>query len=345
MYLTETHIRLDDVRCYAYHGVLPQERVVGADYTVSLDLQLTAPAPAVRDDRLEGTVDYAEAFRLVRREMARPSALLEHVAGRILQALFDTFPRIEAASVAVRKVNPPMGADCSGAAVTLTARRFAPPRRLRLLILDFDGTLADTAAGIVATMTAAFRECGLPVPDAAAVRRTIGLPLPQSISLLAGLQPGEALDRATATYRRLFETIGTQAVSAFPHVIETLRRACGAGITTAIATSRGSASVRALCAQLGHAPYVRYYVAEDNVRHKKPAPDAVLLLLQQTGTRPEDCLVVGDTSYDIEMGRAAGCPTCGVTYGNHDRTQLAEADFLIDDFAQLAGEDGSFPLP
>lgn len=345
MYLAHTSIRLDQIRCYAYHGVLPQERAIGADYAVSLCLQLTGASPAVFGDRLGGTVDYAEVYRLVRREMALPSALLEHVAGRILQSLFDRFQRIEAADVEVRKLNPPMGADCDGAAVTLSASRYAPPARLRLLVLDFDGTLADTAAGIVATMTATFGECGLPLPAAEAVRATIGLPLESSIARLSGLPRGERLDHAVATYRRLFETIGTRAVTAFPHVVETLRRAYDRGITMAIATSRGSQSVRALCQQLGLAPYLSHYVAEDNVTNKKPAPDAVLLLLQQTGIRPEETLVVGDTSFDITMGHDAGCATCSVTYGNHTREQLAAADCLIDDFAQLAGPDGSFPLP
>ena len=62
-----------------------------------------------------------------------------------------------------------------------------------------------------------------------------------------------------------------------------------------------------------------------------------LRALSLTGTRPEEALVVGDTTFDIEMGRSAGCKTCGVTFGNHSRSQLqaAGADFLIDDFAQL----------
>ena len=123
MQLLSTTVTLDDIRCYAYHGVLDQERIVGGDYTVSLRLTLSDASQAVWHDQLEGTVNYAEAYELVRRVMSQPSALLEHVAGRLLQALFDTFPLVAEAEVQVRKVNPPMGADCNGASVVLRAKR------------------------------------------------------------------------------------------------------------------------------------------------------------------------------------------------------------------------------
>ena len=123
MKLLSTIVTLDDIRCYAYHGVLEQERVVGGNYAVSLRLSLSDASPAVLHDQLEGTVNYAEVYELVRRVMAQPSALLEHVAGRMAQSLFDKFPLIAEAEVQVRKVNPPMGADCDGASVVLHARR------------------------------------------------------------------------------------------------------------------------------------------------------------------------------------------------------------------------------
>lgn len=207
----------------------------------------------------------------------------------------------------------------------------------RLLILDFDGTLADTAGGIVATMNATFRTIGRPEADAGDICQTIGLPLTQSIALLAGIREEAELQHAVDTYHRLFETIGVQATDLFPHVHETLRRLHDEGLAMAIATSRGGKSVRALCAKLGIAPYLTAYVAEEDVENKKPAPDAVRMLLDMTHTPAEVAWVVGDTVFDIEMGHRAGCPACGVTYGNHPRAHLeaAGADRLIDDFAQL----------
>lgn len=207
----------------------------------------------------------------------------------------------------------------------------------RLLVLDFDGTLADTAGGITATMAATFEALELPVPAAAAVRQTIGLPLTQSVALLAGNDAPAFVERATDTYRRLFETIGVRATGIFPHVADTLGRLHAEGLTLTIATSRGGDSVRALCRNLGIAPYLADYVADEDVPNKKPAPDAVRLLLERTGIPAAETLVVGDTTYDIDMGRAAGCRTCGVTYGNHSAQQLADAaaDWLIGDFAEL----------
>jgi len=116
-------IALRSLRFHAFHGCLPQERTVGNDYTVDVRLTLPAAPEAVEQDRLEGTVNYAEVYELVRQEMQIPSRLIEHVAGRILSRIFRTFPAVQEAVVTVCKHNPPIGACCDGAAVTLRRTR------------------------------------------------------------------------------------------------------------------------------------------------------------------------------------------------------------------------------
>lgn len=123
MTISQCDIRLEGLRFYAFHGVLEQERRVGGDYTLDLILTLSDADAAIFQDDLSGTVNYAEVYELVKREMATPSALLEHVAGRILAALFEAFPKVAAATVKLRKDNPPMGATCDGCSVVLTAKR------------------------------------------------------------------------------------------------------------------------------------------------------------------------------------------------------------------------------
>ena len=119
MICTDNYIYLNGLKFYAYHGVLPQERTVGGEYWVDLTLYHDNIGAAVQDARLDGTVHYAEAYEIVRREMAQPSALLEHVGGRIAQALFAAFPALLRIEVEVCKANPPIGAACEGASVKL----------------------------------------------------------------------------------------------------------------------------------------------------------------------------------------------------------------------------------
>lgn len=123
MTITNCEIRLDGLRFYAYHGVLEQERRVGGHYTVDLQLRLEQATAAIDNDDLAGTVNYAEVYDVVRKEMSVPSALLEHVAGRILRAVFAQFPLVAAACIVVRKDTPPMGADSKGCAVKIDAVR------------------------------------------------------------------------------------------------------------------------------------------------------------------------------------------------------------------------------
>lgn len=116
MKLMSSKIYLRNVRFHAFHGVLPQEVIVGNDYLVNLVLDYDFSS-ALKTDDLQGTLNYAEVYQKVREEMAVPSKLLEHVAGRIAHRLFSDFPEIQKLQLSITKVNPPMGADSDGAGV------------------------------------------------------------------------------------------------------------------------------------------------------------------------------------------------------------------------------------
>ena len=116
MKLMSSKIYLRNVRFHAFHGVLPQEGIVGNDYLVNLVLDYDFSS-ALKTDDLQGTLNYAEVYQKVREEMAVPNKLLEHVAGRIAHRLFSDFPEIQKLQLSITKVNPPMGADSDGAGV------------------------------------------------------------------------------------------------------------------------------------------------------------------------------------------------------------------------------------
>lgn len=122
MKVTKSSIIIHQLRVYAYHGVDPQERVVGAYFLIDLHAH-TDFSQAMHTDRLDHTVSYAQLCQAIRQEMATPSELLEQVAGRILQRLFHDFPALSRISLTLYKQNPPMGADCQGAGISVEAER------------------------------------------------------------------------------------------------------------------------------------------------------------------------------------------------------------------------------
>lgn len=122
MKIAASNILLDDMRFYAYHGVMEQERQVGGEYSLSLTVEADL-AEAARTDDVADTINYAALYALVEREMAVPSRLLEHVAARIGWRTLEEYDRVTAVTVKVTKLNPPMGADCKGASVELKLTR------------------------------------------------------------------------------------------------------------------------------------------------------------------------------------------------------------------------------
>lgn len=124
MALTENlaEIAIDGLRLRCRHGVMPQERVVGNDFEYTIVMRYDA-SEAVKSDDISAAVNYAEAVDVVRRTMETPSQLLEHAAGRLIDAFFAAFPSVCFVKVCVTKVAPPIPAQMRGVSVTLARSR------------------------------------------------------------------------------------------------------------------------------------------------------------------------------------------------------------------------------
>lgn len=118
MKMTSSYIFLEGVRIHAYHGVLPQENVVGQDFLVSVRCGVDI-SEAMEHDTLESTLNYATLYQLITHEMAQTSQLIEHVAGRMAKSIFREFPMVTSLDITITKLNPPMRGDCKGAGVEL----------------------------------------------------------------------------------------------------------------------------------------------------------------------------------------------------------------------------------
>ncbi len=210
-------------------------------------------------------------------------------------------------------------------------------------ILDFDGTLGDTTNIIVKTMMQTIDELHLPRRTREQCAAMIGLPLKQTFT---DLYPDfdlcvvdDALgDRCAEVYRRIFDVNNTpDAVPLFPGVYDTLQELHRRGNMLTIASSRASATLNGYVKRLHLEDCINYVVAADDVTHAKPHAEPVLKTMEENGLQPDECIVVGDTRFDILMAHNAGVKAVGVTYGNGKREELVEAnaEYIIDDFREL----------
>lgn len=209
---------------------------------------------------------------------------------------------------------------------------------IRLLVFDFDGTLADTRELIVLTNQEVQRRMHYPVRDEASIVATIGLPLSDGILAMCPDVRREDLPQWVAVYRDVFESLKGKIVpSLFPHVSETLAELCRRGCICSVASSRGSVSLNDFLREMGIAPYITYVLGAEDVTHAKPNPEPVLKTLRELIIPASETLVVGDMPVDIQMGLGAGALTCGVSFGNSDRPALlaSGADYVVDDFWEI----------
>ena len=118
----QNKIILKGLRLYAYHGVMEQERKVGAYFTIDCEVECDMSV-AIQTDFLYATISYADIYGTIKREMEKSSFLVEHVSGRIAKAILDEYPKAQSVRIRLLKENPPMGADCQGAGVEIVESR------------------------------------------------------------------------------------------------------------------------------------------------------------------------------------------------------------------------------
>lgn len=208
-------------------------------------------------------------------------------------------------------------------------------KEIKLIILDFDGTLGDTADLIIRTMQATIKELGLPSRTDKECGDMIGLRLIEIPHVLFP-ECGDISELYASTYRRLFHEFNTDgAVTLYPNVMETLMELKRRGKTLTIASSRSHASLAEYIENLGLSEIISYILGADDVKEGKPNPEAIFKTLERFDFDTDEAIMIGDTVFDINMGINAGVKTCGVTYGNGSRESLSDADWVIDDFGSL----------
>lgn len=210
-----------------------------------------------------------------------------------------------------------------------------------LVMFDMDGTLIDTQSLICEHMATAFSGAGLPAPTPEDVRRIIGLSLPVAIGRLADSQDESLIDRLVEDYKEHYRAslvLGSDREGLFPGArasLDALR--AEPDYVLGIATGKGLAGVRRILELHSLSDHFTTLQTPDH-NPSKPHPGMLLRAMEETGAATTETVMVGDTVFDIELGRAAGVATIGVTWGYHDAADLvaAGADAMIDHFDDLA---------
>jgi phosphoglycolate phosphatase len=200
------------------------------------------------------------------------------------------------------------------------------PRRFRFVVFDWDGTLADSTAVIVAALRNACADVGAPVPPERDARYVIGLGLEDTLDHIAPTLAAEGRARLLERYRYHYLSRDGQIVL-FDGVRELLYELDCAGFLLGIATGKSKAG---LADVLARQDLARHFVATRcaDEGFPKPHPDMLLALMDRVGALPEETLMIGDTTHDLALARNAGVAALAVAYGAHSRAGLEGEDAL-----------------
>jgi len=213
---------------------------------------------------------------------------------------------------------------------------------LRLVIFDVDGTLVDSQNSIVSAMTAAFQTVDLEVPGRADILSIVGLSLDHAMArLVPGVSDTARAELVTA-YKNSFMSRRTAEGAAalaplYPGAAEVLTQLQAIPeMLLGVATGKSQRGLDKLIEAHGwEQTFLTRQVADHHP--SKPHPSMIHAAMDEMGVGPEDTVMIGDTSFDMDMAHAAGVPGIGVGWGYHDKSALGRASRIIDRFEELPG--------
>ncbi len=213
---------------------------------------------------------------------------------------------------------------------------------IKLAVFDCDGTLVDSQANICRAMEEAFAIADIPAPPRAAIRRIVGLSLVEAIRALLPHADDAQHRRMAADYKNAFFHLRTTGAMAeeplFEGIADVLQTLADDGWLLGVATGK---SDRGLAHVLAHHGLTHHFVTLQTAdRHpSKPDPAMLLAAMDEAGATPHTSAMIGDTSFDMAMGKAAGARAVGVAWGYHDIRDLTDAgaDVVADRVAALPG--------
>ena len=208
--------------------------------------------------------------------------------------------------------------------------------QIKFVMLDFDGTIADSFASVICCAEKMCLNAGYSF-DKSIIERSMGCTTEECIARLIGNRDPEVIERLTAAYNVIYNREGLDMINLFDGVLETIQRLHSKGIKIAITSNNIVSAISYVAERLGLMPYLECIVGVECVEHGKPEPDIAIEAMRRAGVTAEESLVVGDSTYDMGMGRNAGCHCCGVSYGCDTPQTLTEsgAEWIIGNFREL----------
>lgn len=207
----------------------------------------------------------------------------------------------------------------------------------KLVIFDWDGTLMDSERQIVHCMQMAAHDLELVVPTYESVRHIIGLGLPEAIERLFPRHDPDARELIRQGYARHFVAGAAGSSDLFPGAVELLDELRGRGLLLAVATGKSRVGLDRVLLKTGMTKFFNLTRTADETV-SKPDPRMLYEILAETRLRPRDAIMIGDTTFDMEMAQRAGMPRIGLAHGVHETRALRvfKPMVIVDDLFALA---------
>ncbi len=211
-------------------------------------------------------------------------------------------------------------------------------RQLKLIVFDWDGTLMDSEAAIVAAISQSYRDEGMVAPAYQAVRATIGLSLLEAIQRLSPDLDHAVCEKLVSGYRRNY-TARLKLPALFPAVRETLTELRETGYQMAVATGKSQMGLKRAIDGTGLQEYFVTTRTAD-ICEPKPSPMMLQEIMDELDLGPDEAIMIGDTEYDLAMAKAAGTRHAGVSWGTHPVSRLLTfaPAFVLNTFCELPNE-------